>query len=220
MHAFPEQYLKRRPLRSTGITRLQRYYGSLGLPRRAHLLPHGLGLSEGAFLPEDRAKALPRYHLFLISDSKCAQTPGGSLTLALPRPRLLPARDTSRSAIPNRLFFGAHFASGPASPGTFIPRPVSCLRINPHIAVGTARLDTVPVANGYTGGRLTHWNTRQGRAATVSISPTPGSPLRLFILSRVQSDRCRWGLHAHEIGVKPGPNPPIEWEVLASLESP
>ena len=104
-----------RIISQTAIPSLHRHYPASQLLRIARtsthrsLPPRGLGWSEGAFLHEGRPWISPVTNLFLISDSKCALTPGWPRHLAVAVPSLLPARTTKRSADPDGIIFRGSF---------------------------------------------------------------------------------------------------------------
>ena len=123
------------------------------------LVPRGC-LHGGGFMDLLCYRSLP------ISGSKCSKTPGCPPVLAIYAPSgfCLRALQYDRP-IPIR-HFRSSITSGSAFSVTFIPRQVSCLRFNLHVTMETARLDTVPVASGYTGRLPTYWIERHRRAAT------------------------------------------------------
>ncbi len=179
-HVSPNRYLKPTPLCSVRITRLHRSYGCPRLPTTTALFL--------AFYTCPRVR------------TPCAPTIGSpwlsrNLNVRLDTtsdPGVAPATHQYRTRDCCLLGAGTHrptptsafrdsTSSGSASPVTFAPRLLSCLRINQRVTPLTARLDTRPVASGYLGGIRTHSITRPCQVASphpalgqdFTPSPTP-----------------------------------------------
>lgn len=129
-----------------------------------------LTLVRGCPPPADRYSALLGYPVLAMSGSTGPRTPGST-------------RIARRGAIPVvacrwvktvgtlPLKFRGSIPSRSASPVTFTPRLLACLRISPPVTGQTARLDTGLVASDYPGGIFTHSTTRHCRAALTPFPP-------------------------------------------------
>jgi putative transposase len=120
---------------------------------------------------------------------------GVSVPLARARHGLLPAGGTKPSALTNQNFRGST-PSGSASPVTFAPRLLSCLRIDAPVTSRAARLDTGLAAHDYPGGTSpartrglarphcpSHWLgdlVRQGSRSSRNLNLASFPPFLLF----------------------------------------
>ena len=153
-------------LRSRSITRAHRYYARLRLLATMHRSPR--------FLHSFLGPPFPRRDPQLSQVPACSH---GQARLGAPHSggrmhtrlgactRVACERLETLGTFPRRSFRSSP-PSVSASPVTFPPRLLSCLRINCAVTRTAARLDSRPVASGYRSGFPTRKNTRPCLAAT------------------------------------------------------
>ena len=136
------------------ITRLHGYYGWLRLPRTTACVL-ALTLVRRCPPPADRCADLPGYHALSMSGSTRPRTPGSTHATRQNAARIVACRRDKPVGTLQRKTFRGSTPSRSASPVTFAPRLLSCLRIDTAVTTRAARLDTGLAAHDYPGGTLT-----------------------------------------------------------------